>query len=96
VINPVPPVGALLSQAAELAFGAQRLALAAVLRIEDAEAELGDLGFLVAADLRSVDLPAMLEDLSIFSQNLLHLADAYGHYEVRNRHAYGIRWWATS
>jgi hypothetical protein len=85
------PAGALLSQAAELAFGAQRLALAAVLRLNDAEEELRDLSFVAAADIRTVDLPALLQDLGIFSLNLLHFADAYGHHEVRNRHACGTR-----
>jgi hypothetical protein len=79
------PAGALLSQAADLAFGAQRLALAAVLRLDDIEKELGDLSFVAAVDLGSVDLPAMLEDLDIFSSNLLQLTDAYGHAEVQAR-----------
>ena len=85
------PTGALLSQAADLAFGAQRLALAAVLRLEDAEEELGDLKFVGSADLRPVDIPLVLEDLGIFSLNLLHLADAYGQAEVQARAGQKIR-----
>jgi hypothetical protein len=77
--------GARLSQAAFLAFGAQRLAIAALLLLEEVEADVDDLTFLANANVKTVDLRTLLEDLGTFTDNLLGLADAYGHAEVRRR-----------
>lgn len=77
--------GARLSHAAYLAFGAQRLAIAALILLEEAEADVNDLTFLTDANIRTVDLRVLLEDLATFTGNLLCLADAYGHAEVRRR-----------
>jgi hypothetical protein len=77
--------GSFLSEAASLAFGAQRLMIAALIRLEDAEANVDDLDFIAEARVVPVDLPALCRDLGIFSGNLLHLADAYGHYQVALR-----------
>lgn len=77
--------GALLSDAASLARGSERLAIAALQRLEDAESETRDLAFVADADIGVVDLVALLNSLGIFTDNLLHLADAYGRAEVRLR-----------
>jgi hypothetical protein len=77
--------GALLSEAADLALGAYRLAIAAAIRIEDAEAGAGDFTFVTNADLHAVDLPTLFEGLGAFSQNLVRLADAYGHAQAGHR-----------
>ena len=68
-----------------LAFGAQRLSIAALLCLEEADANLDDLTLLDDAHIQPVNLPALQEDLAIFAGNVLKLADAYGHAEVRRR-----------
>ena len=79
--------GAFLSQAADLALGAERLVIAALIRLEDAEASLDHLTFVTDARLEVVDLQYAIETLSTFAGNLIRLADAYGHAEVSRRAA---------
>jgi hypothetical protein len=77
--------GAYLSQAADLAAGAERLVIAALIRLEVAEAHNPNLAFLEETPLEGVDLVELLDGLATFASNLLRLADAYGHAEVRRR-----------
>ena len=84
-----PSAGALLSQAAYMAIGAQRLTIAAAIRLDDAEAQISDLAFLARADIQAINFAALLKDLGVLADNLQHLADAFGHYEVQRRSASG-------
>jgi len=77
--------GALISHAAYSARGAERLLIAALIHLEDAEAEIDDLTFVADARLEFIDVRPALEVMGIFSRNLIRLADAYGHAEVRRR-----------
>ena len=78
-------LGAYISQAADLAAGAERLVIAALIRLEDAEADNPNLAFLGETPLEGVDLVELLDGLATFAINLLRVADAYGHAEVRRR-----------
>lgn len=83
--------GAYLSQAADLAAGAERLVIAALIHLEDAEADNPNLAFLEETPLEGVDLVELLDGLTTFASNLLRLADAYGHAEVRRRRPANVR-----
>ena len=67
--------GALLSEAAYLAFGAQRLALAALIRLEDFE-EVDDLTSVDGVEIAHVDIPGVVEGLGALHGNLLRLSGA--------------------
>jgi len=77
--------GVCLSQAVDLAAGAERLVIAALIRLEDAEADASSLAFVEETRLEVVDLVELLTELANFASNLLRLADAYGRAEV-SRH----------
>jgi hypothetical protein len=83
--------GAYISQAADLAAGAERLVIAALIHLEDAEADNPNLAFLEETPLEGVDLVELLHGLAAFASNLLSLADAYGHAEVRRRRPTNVR-----
>lgn len=78
--------GVLLSEAAALTLRSQRLAVAALITMEEAEASTADLSFIVGAEIKPVDVAALCEALSVLAENLLRLAHAYGHAGV-GRHA---------
>lgn len=77
--------GVLLADAAGFAFNAYRLLIAACLELDQAEQRLTDRGVVTDAILEPVDARALMEHLAAFSVNLLHLADAYGHAQVKHR-----------
>jgi hypothetical protein len=77
----VPP-GVSISQAADLALGAARLFLAALVRLEDAEEQLSDFGFLDEAGLAVVNTSQVLDDLMTVASDLLRTVDAYGRAQV--------------
>jgi hypothetical protein len=75
--------GVFLAHAADLALGAERLFIAALLCLEDADANLDDMTLVDDVDVQPVNLQALLEGVGTFATNLLKLADAYGHAQVR-------------
>ena len=81
--------GLFLAQAADMAFGAFRLSLAAVIRLDDAEALLRDEAFVRQTELIEIDVPTLIENLEAFSTNTLRLADSYGHAEAA-RHFFKV------
>jgi hypothetical protein len=81
----ITPTGIFLSEAASFAFGARQLATAALIRIDDAELSADDLAFMEEVELKIVDVPTMMENLSALAENMQRLADAYGHAEVARR-----------
>jgi len=77
---------ALLGEAATHAAEAHRHLVAALLRLERAEAEITDIDALIAeVGIDPVDWRALISGVDRFAENLLRIADAYGHREVRGR-----------
>lgn len=78
--------GVHLSHAARLAGDAQRFLISSIIHLEMADAGIVDLDELFAeVGVADFNVAVVLEELGLLADHLQHVADAYGHREVRRR-----------